>query len=107
MRKLLLGSAVAVALLTGCGDEKKESTQATETTKEIKKDGEIFTETAQRIMHQIIKTHKSFLVDKYLKENEEAIKAGNDGKNYLADEYIKIRTEWLILLLLLKMRSVN
>mgnify|MGYP003592245353 CR=1 FL=1 len=38
MRKLLLGSAVAVALLTGCGDEKKESTQATETTKEIKKD---------------------------------------------------------------------
>lgn len=38
MRKLLLGSAVAVALLTGCGDEKKESTQATETTQEIKKD---------------------------------------------------------------------
>ena len=32
MRKLLLGSAVAVALLTGCGDEKKESTQAAETT---------------------------------------------------------------------------
>ncbi len=38
MRKLLLGSAVAVALLTGCGDEKKESTQATETKQEIKKD---------------------------------------------------------------------
>ena len=31
MRKLLLGSAVAVALLTGCGEEKKESTNATET----------------------------------------------------------------------------
>lgn len=43
MRKLLLGSAVAVALLTGCGDEKKESTQATETTKEIKKDETIST----------------------------------------------------------------
>ena len=38
MRKLLLGSAVAVALLTGCGDEKKESTQTTETKQEIKKD---------------------------------------------------------------------
>ena len=38
MRKLLLGSAVAVALLTGCGEEKKESTNATETTQEIKKD---------------------------------------------------------------------
>jgi cytochrome c553 len=38
MKKLLLGSAVAVALLTGCGDEKKESTQASSTTQEIKKD---------------------------------------------------------------------
>ena len=38
MRKLLLGSAVAVALLTGCGEEKKESTNAAETTQEIKKD---------------------------------------------------------------------
>ena len=38
MRKLLLGSAVAVALLTGCGEEKKESTQTTETKQEIKKD---------------------------------------------------------------------
>ena len=38
MRKLLLGSAVAVALLTGCGDDKKESTQAAGTTQEIKKD---------------------------------------------------------------------
>ena len=38
MRKLLLGSAVAVALLTGCGEEKKGSTNAAETTQEIKKD---------------------------------------------------------------------
>ena len=36
MRKLLLGSAVAVALLTGCGDDKKESSQAS--TQEIKKE---------------------------------------------------------------------
>ncbi len=38
MRKLLLGSAVAVALLTGCGDEKKESKQTSETTQEVKKE---------------------------------------------------------------------
>jgi cytochrome c553 len=36
MRKLLLGSAIAVALLTGCGDDKKESSQAS--TQEIKKE---------------------------------------------------------------------
>ena len=34
MRKLLLGSVVAVALLTGCGDDKKESSQAS--TQDIK-----------------------------------------------------------------------
>ena len=34
MRKLLLGSAVAVALLTGCGDDKKESKQTSEVKKE-------------------------------------------------------------------------
>ena len=38
MKKLLLGSAVAVALLTGCGEEKKESTKAAEIKQEIKKD---------------------------------------------------------------------
>ncbi|QKF68021.1 cytochrome c [Arcobacter venerupis] len=38
MKKLLLGSAVAVALLTGCGDEKKESNQTSSTVQEIKKD---------------------------------------------------------------------
>ena len=38
MRKLLLGSVVAVALLTGCGDDKKESTQANQATPEIKKE---------------------------------------------------------------------
>jgi cytochrome c553 len=38
MKKLLLGSAVAVALLTGCGDEKKESTQTSSAVQEIKKD---------------------------------------------------------------------
>ena len=37
MRKLLLGSAVAVALLTGCGDDKKES-QTNQATPEIKKE---------------------------------------------------------------------
>ena len=34
MRKLLLGSVVAVALLTGCGDDKKESKQTSEIKKE-------------------------------------------------------------------------
>ena len=47
MKKLLLGSAVAVALLTGCGEEKKESTQTTETKQEIKKE---FEEQAKRTL---------------------------------------------------------
>lgn len=38
MRKFLLGSAVAVALLTGCGDDKKESTKTTEVQQEVKKE---------------------------------------------------------------------
>jgi len=38
MKKLLLCSAVAVALLTGCGDDKKESTQTNQATPEIKKE---------------------------------------------------------------------
>ena len=39
MRKLLLGSVVAVALLTGCGDDsKKESSKAAGTVQEVKKE---------------------------------------------------------------------
>ena len=38
MRKLLLGSAVAVALLTGCGDDKKESSKTSGTAQEVKKE---------------------------------------------------------------------
>ena len=51
MRKLLLGSAVAVALLTGCGNEKKESTQATETTTQAvaEKTSEQVKENSQKI----------------------------------------------------------
>lgn len=52
MRKLLLSSAVAVALLTGCGDEKKESTQTTETKQEIKKD-ETPTAVAEKASEQV------------------------------------------------------
>ncbi len=49
MRKLLLGSAVAVALLTGCGEEKKESTQATE----IKKDETTSTAAVEKASEQV------------------------------------------------------
>ena len=39
MRKLLLGSVVAVALLTGCGDDnKKESSKTSGTAQEVKKE---------------------------------------------------------------------
>lgn len=39
MRKLLLGSVVAVALLTGCGDDnKKESSKTAGTAQEVKKE---------------------------------------------------------------------
>lgn len=70
MRKLLLGSAVAVALLTGCGDEKKESTQATETKQEIKKD-----ETTS-VVKEGQTTNSSTTVEKVseqVKENSEKI----------------------------------
>lgn len=49
MRKLLLGSAVAVALLTGCGEEKKESTQTTE----IKKDETTSTAAVEKASEQV------------------------------------------------------
>ena len=49
MRKLLLGSVVAVALLTGCGDDKKESTQATE----IKKDETTSTAAVEKASEQV------------------------------------------------------
>ncbi len=66
MRKLLLGSAVAVALLTGCGDEKKESTQATETKQEIKKD-----ETTPVVKEE--QTTNSSAASGQVKENSEKI----------------------------------
>ncbi len=66
MRKLLLGSAVAVALLTGCGDEKKESTQATETKQEIKKD-----ETTPVVKEE--QTTNSSATSGQVKENSEKI----------------------------------
>ena len=53
MRKLLLGSAVAVALLTGCGEEKKESTQTTETKQEIKKDETTTQAVAEKTSEQV------------------------------------------------------
>ena len=66
MRKLLLGSAVAVALLTGCGDEKKESTQTTETKQEIKKD-----ETTPVVKEE--QTTNSSAASGQVKENSEKI----------------------------------
>lgn len=53
MKKLLLGSAVAVALLTGCGEEKKESTQTTETKQEIKKDETTTQAVAEKTSEQV------------------------------------------------------
>lgn len=63
MRKLLLGSAVAVALLTGCGDDKKESTQAAGTTQEIKKDE----------VTPVVKEEQTTKVSEEVKENSEKI----------------------------------
>ena len=46
MKKLLLGSVVAVALLTGCGDDKKESSQAAP---EIKKEEVVNNTSAEKV----------------------------------------------------------
>jgi cytochrome c553 len=48
MNKILLGSVVALALLAGCSDEKKSSTQnSTETTKEVKQETVVNVETSK------------------------------------------------------------
>lgn len=62
---------------------------------EIKKDYELFSETSDRIIKQILKAHKDWLLNGYLEENRAAILAGKDGKNYLGQEYIDLRTKWL------------
>ena len=38
MKKILLGTAVALALLTGCTEEKKPATETPAATQEVKKD---------------------------------------------------------------------
>ena len=38
MKKILLGTAVALALLTGCTEEKKPATETPSATQEVKKD---------------------------------------------------------------------
>ena len=38
MKKVLLGTAVALALLTGCTEEKKPATETPAATQEVKKD---------------------------------------------------------------------
>ena len=64
MRKLLLGSAVAVALLTGCGDDKKEA-QTNQATPEIKKE-----ETTANTQNTTSAVEK---VSEKVKENNEKI----------------------------------
>ena len=64
MRKLLLGSVVAVALLTGCGDDKKES-QTNQATPEIKKE-----ETTANTQNTTLAVEK---VSEKVKENNEKI----------------------------------
>lgn len=63
---------------------------------EIKKDYALFSETSSKILKQIVKAHKDWLINGYLKENEEAISAGKDGKNYMGQEYIDLRTKWFV-----------
>lgn len=62
---------------------------------EIKKDIGLFADAGQRIMGQIAKAHKDFHLNVYLRENEEAITLGKDGKNYLGQEFIDLKTKWL------------
>lgn len=63
---------------------------------EIKKDYTLFSETSSRIIKQIIKAHKDWLINGYLEENRAAIEAGKDGKNYMGQEYIDLRTKWFV-----------
>ena len=69
MRKLLLGSAVAVALLTGCGDDKKES-QTNQATPEIKKE-----ETTANTQNTTSAVEK---VSEKVKENNEKIEESKE-----------------------------
>lgn len=62
---------------------------------EMRKDIDLFTEVGQKVMKQITKAHKDFYLGTYLKENEEEILVGKDGKNYLAQDFIDLRQKWL------------
>lgn len=62
---------------------------------EIRKDVDLFTEAGQKVIKQVLKANKDFGFNVYIKENEEAITLGKDGKNYLGQEFIDLHTKWL------------
>ena len=82
MRKLLLGSVVAVALLTGCGDDKKESTQANQATPEIKKE-----ETTASTQNTTPAVEK---VSEKVKENNEKIEESKETTTTLVQTKEKV-----------------
>ena len=85
MKKVLLGSAVLLALLSGCTEEKKPVVQA-EVTQEIKKD-----ETAliQEESSNQIKEDETVTIEKTLEE----LKEDPDQEEIVQDEEINQDTE--------------
>lgn len=63
--------------------------------KAIAMDNKLFAETGQKISSIRVNFYKDLVVNKYLKENEDALKAGHDGKNYLGNEFDAMVNEWL------------
>lgn len=74
--------------------------------KEIKRDIELFTETAHRISKQRIAFHKDFALNTYLKEQVAHINAGEPGKSYLGHEYNAMVNAWLQESGMIKAKSV-
>lgn len=62
---------------------------------EIKKDHELFSETAQRISRLRVKSFKDFALNVYLKVQDAAIDANGEGKNYLGNEFNEAVDKWL------------
>lgn len=63
--------------------------------KAIAMDNRLFAETGQKISSIKVNFYKDLVVNRYLKENEEALTAGHDGKNYLGAEFDNMVNEWL------------
>lgn len=90
MKKVLLGSVVAIALLTGCSDEKKPSTEAV---KEVKQETAVVTETNKdttpAVVESAIKETVIQSAPEVAQKTNEAVKESVEASAQLAKDVTK------------------